>query len=93
MQGVKVWCDGKDYTPRKPDPSSTGTTAADGPEEVSSCNKVLLPFARQECNTSLVVAADVAVPPPAAAAGAPAAAAATASKQCAVLVRDFRCVL
>lgn len=84
LQGVKVWCDGKEVTSRKAGPSGNATEAAGGPDEPGPCNKVLLPFARQDCNTSLVVAAEVASPPP------PAAAA--ASKQCVVLVRDFRCV-
>lgn len=99
LQGVKVWCDGKEYTHRQADPCGSGNTAADGPEGLEAlegldpCNEVLLPFARQDCTTTLVVAADLAVPPPAAAgAGASAPAVAAASKQCVVLVRGFRCV-
>lgn len=66
MQGVKVWCDGKEYMPH----------SADGG---GSDNEVLLPFARDESNTALVVSAQL-----------PGTAAAGGGKDCVMLFKDFR---
>lgn len=71
-----MWCDGKQYTPQLSSASSGAEGGAGRPG-----NEVLLPFARAEGSTALVVAAQL-----------PCAAAAAAGKECVVLQKNFRCV-
>lgn len=78
-QGVRVWCDGKQYTPQQ----SSATASSDSEGGISRpANEVLLPFARAEGRTALVVAAQL-----------PGASGAAAGKECVVLMKDFRCAV
>jgi hypothetical protein len=77
-QGVKVWCDGKEYTPTPTAAAAAGST--DSADSGRACNEVLLPFAREECSTALVVSAQ-----------APGVSdVANACKECVVLFKYFR---
>lgn len=79
VQGVRVWCDGKQYTPHNF--PAANSPSAEGDVD-SNTNEVLLPFARDEGSTALVVAAQL---PGAAGAGC------GGGKECVVLFKDFRC--
>jgi len=50
MQGVHVWCDGKEYNPDSSSAETGGT---------SHSNEVLLPYARHAGFSALVVAAEL----------------------------------
>lgn len=80
VQGVKVWCDGKEYTP--PPTPAAGAGGSDSTNSGRACNEVLLPFAREECSTALVVSAQPLDGVSPGVAG--------AAKECVVLFRDFR---
>jgi hypothetical protein len=76
VQGVKVWWDGKEFTPQAY--KAAAGTGADGPS-----NEVLLPYAREDGITALVVSAQLCDADAAAAGG---------KKNCVVLFKGFRWV-
>jgi hypothetical protein len=79
LQCVRVWCDGKQYTPHT---SSAGNSPSAEGDADSPSNEVLLPLSRDEGSTALVVAAQL--PGAAGASG-------SAGKECVVMFKDFRC--
>lgn len=80
LQGVKVWCGGKEYTPALTAAAGNKGSAGSG----RPSNEVLLPCAREEGSTALVVSAQ--------ASGVSGVSGAGARKECVVLFKDFRCV-